>query len=526
MRTPAETKPAVNKWFVAFIVAMAAFIEVLDNSIGNVAVPHIAGNLSATMSQATWVLTSYIVANSVVLPLSGWLSSVLGRKRYFLGSVIMFTIASVLCGLSPNLGLLVFFRILQGLAGGGLLTVSQAILADTFDPKELGKAMAVYSGAIVVAPIIGPLIGGWITDNFSWRWIFLINLPIGIFSAALVANFISDPPAFKRADLSKGLNFDYTGIALISVAISAIQVVLDRGQELDWFGSSFITVASIVGVLSLVVAVIWELRVKDPVVDLRLLRDSNVSVACVVMFVSGIIIYGGSALIPMFVQNMMGYSATLAGLLQAPGGMACVLVMPILGMLIPKGHLRWHVTGGLVLSSFSMYMMETASLSVDMRYMVVSRIMMAVGTAMIMLPSTVASFAFVPRNKNDAVSGITNLARNIGGSVGIAILTLILDRRMQYHQAILVQHMTPFDPYYRQMTAAATHMVGSAVGAANAPHVAQGVLYELMQQQSGMLSYIDAFHFMTVITLVVIPIGLLLKSPEHGAGPAPDIALH
>jgi DHA2 family multidrug resistance protein len=518
MTSGTEGKPAVNKWFIAFIVAMAAFIEILDNSVGNVAVPHIAGNLSATMSQATWVLTSYIVANSVVLPLSGWLSSVFGRKRYFLGSVILFTVASVMCGLAPNLGLLVLFRVLQGLAGGGLLTASQAILADTFDPKELGKAMAVYAIATVVAPIIGPVIGGWITDNFSWRWIFLINLPIGMVSAALVAKFITDPPHFKRADLSHGLNFDYTGIALLSVAIAAIQVVLDRGQELDWFGSTFITVASVVGIASLLAAVVWELRVKDPVVDLRLLGNSNVCVAVIVMFATGIIIYGASALVPMFVQNMMGYSATLAGWALAPGGMACVIAMPVIGILITKGHLRWYVATGLLATAFSMYMMEKSSLAADMHYIVVSRIIMSVGVSMIMLPSIVASFAFVSKDKNDAVSGITNLARNIGGSVGIAILTLILDRRMQYHQAILVQHMTPYDPYYRQMSAAATHLMSSAVGAANALHAARGVIYALMQQQCGMLSYIDAFHFMTVITLVVIPIGLLLKSPKHVSG--------
>lgn len=516
----AAQKPAVNPWFVAFIVSTAAFLEVLDSSVGNVAVPHIAGNLSSTMSQATWVLTSYIVANSVVLPLSGWLSSVLGRKKYFLLSIILFTVTSGLCGLAPNLPLLVLFRVLQGLSGGGLLTVSQAILADTFPAKELGKGMAAYAVAIIVAPIVGPVVGGWITDNFNWRWIFLINLPIGAVSAALVVKYIQDPPGFKRLKTADGIKLDYIGITLLSVGIAAIQCVLDRGQEVDWFASKLITTATITGVGCMIAAIIWELRVKNPVVDIRLLKNANVSIASVVIFVSGFVIYGSSALWPMLMQSLMGYNAYLAGLALAPGGIAAMVVMPIMGLVVAKGRLRWYVTAGLVISAFSMYMMQQGSLAADFKYMVVSRVISAVGVSMIMLPSMTAAFAFVPASKNDAVSGITNLARNIGGSVGIAILTVILDRRSQYHQNILISHMTPYDPHYTSVLAGTAHALGPSVGAANAPHAAQGILYMQMRQQSAMLSFLDGFYFMAVISLAVIPLALLLKSPKHAsAGP-------
>lgn len=513
-----DSRPPANKWLISVVVALAAFIEVLDNSIGNVAVPHIAGNLSATMSQSTWVLTSYIVANSVVLPLSGWLSSVCGRKNYFLGSVALFTIASVLCGIAPSLASLVFFRILQGLAGGGLLTVSQAILADTFPPHELGKGMAVYACALVVAPILGPVVGGWITDNYSWRWIFLINLPIGVICVALVAAFIQDPPTFKRKNISGAMDFDFVGIALISVCISAFQIVLDRGQELDWLSSKLITAGVIISTVTFISAIIWELRVKDPVVDMRLFKDRNVAISCALLFVAGIAIYGGSALLPMYVQNMMRYSATLAGLVMTPSGVAAMFALIVIGVLSSKGHLRWYVAAGLGLISYSMYMLENANLGTDFGYMMLSRIFTAVGIAMVMVPCMTASYATIAKSKNDAVSGLTNLARNTGGSVGISVMLLIVDRRMQFHQAILVQHMTPYDPYYTAITGTTANMLTPTAGAANAPHVAQGVLYGLLQQQSALLAYIDSFHFLTVAALIAIPLALFLKSPAPGHG--------
>jgi DHA2 family multidrug resistance protein len=520
MTTQATTRKLSSKWLIAVIVASAAFLETLDNSIGNVAVPYIAGNLSATMSQATWVLTSYIVANSVILPLSGWLSSVLGRKNYFRGSVVGFTVSSVLCGLAPNLGALVFFRVLQGLFGGGLLTASQAILADAFEPEELGTAMAIYGIAMIVGPIIGPLVGGWITDHASWRWIFFINLPMGLISAILVTLFVYDPPNFKRADLAHGLNFDFIGIALISTAIGAFQVFLDRGQELDWFASSSMTFLFVTSFIAAIAAVIWELREKAPVVDLRLLENRNVLCSSLVMFVAGMIVFGGSAIVPMFVQSLMGYSATLSGYTLAPGGAVCAICFPIVGILIAKGYLRWYVVGGLVITAYSMYMMEQGNLHMNMQYIIVSRMIMAAGLSLILLPVTVAPFAFVAKSKTDAVSGMTNLFRNMGGSVGISLLTVIVDRRMQFHQATLVQHMTPFDPSYQQMTTVATQALANTTGAVNAPHITQGILYGVLQQQSLLLAYIDAFHFLTIACIAVIPLALLLRSPKNaGSGP-------
>ncbi len=508
----------VNRWLVAVVVALAAFIEVLDNSIGNVAVPHIAGNLSATMSQSTWVLTSYIVANSVVLPLSGWLSSVCGRRNYFLGSIALFTIASVLCGLAPNLASLVFFRILQGLAGGGLLTVSQAILADTFPPEELGKGLAVYACALVVAPILGPVVGGWITDNYSWRWIFLINLPIGLITVVLVAALIKDPPSFQRKNISGALDFDFIGIALITLCISAFQIVLDRGQELDWLASNLITAGIIIAAVSFVASIIWELRVKDPVVDLRLFKDRNVTVSCILLFVGGIAIYGGSAILPMYVQNMMGYSATLAGLVMTPSGVAAMFALAIIGALSSKGHLGWYAAAGLGVIAYSMYMLENANLGTNFGHMMLSRVFTAVGIAMVIIPCMTGAYATISKTKNDAVSGLTNLARNTGGSVGISVMLLIVDRRMQFHQATLVQHMTPYDPHYVNMMGTTANILTPTTGAANAPEVAQKVLYGLLQQQSALLAYIDSFHFMTVVALIALPLAFFLRSPKHGQG--------
>jgi len=515
LSVPMSAPRATNPWLLAVTVPLAAFMEFLDTTIVNVAVVHIAGNLSASIDETSYVLTSYLVANVIVLPLSGYLSGLLGRKNYYLWSVVIFTISSFLCGLAPSLYWLVFFRVLQGLSGGGLLTASQAILADTFPAKDLGKGMAVYGVAVIVAPVLGPLVGGWITDNLNWRWIFFINLPVGIFAAVLITTFIKDPPHFKRVDLSKGLHLDYIGISFLSVGIAALQCVLDRGQEVDWFSSPFITAASIISVVSIIVAVIWELRVKDPVVDLRLLKDSNTSIASLLIFVTGFVIYGSSAILPMLMQYLLGYNATWAGMALAPGGLACAIVFPIIGILIAKGHLRWYVAVGMCLTAYSMYMMEKTSLDVDFNYMVISRVVGAAGFSMIMLPSMVASYAFVPASKNDAISGIPNLARNMGGSVGIAILTVILDRRSQYHQSILVSHMSPYDPQYTGMLSAATHSLNNVVGAANAPSVAKGLLYMQVQQQGAMLAYIDGFHFMTVICLVCIPLALMLRSPKH-----------
>jgi len=523
MSAQTQPKPQASHWTVAIIVAMAAFLEAMDGSVANVAVPHIAGNLSSTMSQATWVLTSYIVANAVVLPLSGWLSALFGRKRYFLGSVILFTAASVLCGLAPNLPALVIFRILQGLFGGGLLTASQAIIADAFPAKDLGKGMAVYGIATIVAPVVGPVIGGIITDNYSWRWIFLINLPIGVIAAFLIGKYIFDPPDFKRIGKSSG-NFDYIGISTLTVGIAAIQCVLDRGQEVDWFASPFITVASIIGVICLLFAIIWELKIKNPVVEFSLLKNVNASLACMLVFIIGIVLYGTAALLPMLMQDMLGYSATLAGWVLAPGAVATMIAMPVVGILVAKGHFRWYVTAGLLVTAVSTYMMEQANLSVDFRYMLISRVIGMMSIPLIMLPATVASYAFLPKDKSDAVSGLTNLARNLGGSVGIAVLNVILARRAQYHQSVLVSHMTPFDPHYTSTLAATAHSLGASAGAANAPAVAQGLLYAQVQQQGAFLSYIDAFHFMTVICIVVIPLALLLRSPKNTV--KADIAIH
>ncbi|MGD0129944.1 MAG: DHA2 family efflux MFS transporter permease subunit [Terriglobia bacterium] len=518
-RQNGETHP----WLIAFTVMLAIFMEVLDTSVANVALPHIAGNLSAGVDESTWVLTSYLVSNAIVLPLTGWFSSIFGRKRFYMVCVVIFTLSSLLCGLAPSLPLLVFFRILQGAGGGALQPISQAILLESFPKEKRGMAMAVFGMGVVLAPIIGPTLGGWITDSYSWRWIFLINIPVGIISLVLTLFFVFDPPYLVRKSLREGARIDYIGIGLLSVGLGFLQVVLDKGEREDWFGSNFIIWCAVVTVVGLVGAVLWELSQKDPAVDFHLLKERNFLIATMTMFMLGLVLYGSTALLPIFLQTLLGYTALLSGLVLSPGGILVVILLPVVGKLLTHIESRWLVVFGLAVLSLSLFHMASFNLEVDFRTAMTARIYQSAGMAFLFVPINVMAFYFIPKEKINNATGIINLARNIGGSVGIAGVVTMLARRAQYHQAVLVGHMTPLDTAYRAMLGGASQML-TARGSdpAMAAHQAQGLAYGLLMRHSTMLAFLDDFWLMGVVILIMIPFMFLMKKVAPHKGP--DVA--
>ncbi|HET9307454.1 MAG TPA: DHA2 family efflux MFS transporter permease subunit [Candidatus Sulfotelmatobacter sp.] len=515
-------RPAVNPWVIALAVTLATFMEVLDTSIANVALPHIAGSLSAGQDESTWVLTSYLVSNAIVLPLSGWLSSIVGRKNFYMGCVALFTISSFLCGLAPNLAVLIICRVLQGAGGGGLQPSEQAILADTFPPAKRGMAFAVYGMAVVTAPAIGPTLGGWITDNFTWRWIFFINIPVGILSILLTSRLIQDPPYFKRRKLSE-THIDYIGLGFVALGLGALQVVLDKGQREDWFESHFILFLSLIAAASLIFVVIWEWRHKDPIIDLHLFRDRTFGVSNLLMFMLGFALLGSTLLLPLFSQTLLGYTAQEAGLALMPGGFTIILLLPLVGFLLSRYTPRWLLLFGLLVLSFSLFHMTRFDLDIDFRTVATARAIQAVGMAFLFVPINTAAYAFLPRDKNNAASGLMNLARNIGGSVGISVVTTMLDRQGQFHQTFLASHLSASNPALQARLKALGQMVQSHGGG---PPGSSPVPYAIIQgavaRQAAMLSYVDCFWFLGVAILLMVPTVFLIKKSRPGGG----IAVH
>ena len=512
----------INPWVIALTVTLATFMEVLDTSIANVALPHIAGNLSAGSDESTWVLTSYLVSNAIVLPLSGWFSGLIGRKKFYMTCVAIFTLSSFLCGLAPSLGVLVIFRILQGVGGGGLQPSEQAILNDTFSLEKRGMAFAVYGLAVVVAPTIGPWLGGWITDNFSWRWIFYINVPVGIISLILTNFLISDPPYMKKTNLKAGFRIDYIGIGLISLGLGSMQIILDKGQREDWLSSNFIRVFFVLMVVGIVAGILWELREKEPVVDLRMLKDRNFAVATMAMFFLGFVLYASTVLIPQLLQQLLGYTAQLAGMALSPGGAVIMCMMPVVGILVSKVDTRILITFGCIVSASALFVMAGWDLGLDYGHAVRARMLQSFGLAFLFIPINVAAFAYVPREKSNMGTGIINLARNIGASVGIATVTTMLDRRTQFHQSRLMEHVNEFSAAYRNTlngTQAKLVAAGSTVAHANAQ--AHATIYGTIQRQAVMLSFLDNFKMLGVVFFAIIPILLLMRKPRVPAGGVP-----
>src|SRR5215469_7433671 len=513
-------RPPVNPWIIAIAVTLATFMEVLDTSIANVALPHIAGSLSAGQDESTWVLTSYLVSSAIVLPLSGWLSSIVGRKNFYMSCVAVFTISSFLCGLAPNLAILILCRVMQGAGGGGLQPSEQAILADTFPPAKRGMAFAVYGMAVVTAPAIGPTLGGWITDNFSWRWIFFINIPVGILSLLLTSRLIQDPPYFRRRRIAE-THIDYIGLSFVALGLGTLQVVLDKGQRDDWFESQFITILTIIAVASLLFVIFWEWKQKDPIIDLHLFRERTFGISNLLMFMLGFALLGSTLLLPLFMQTLLGYTAQQSGLALMPGGFTIMLLLPLVGFLLSRYSPRWLLVFGLVMLSASLFHMTNFDLEIDFRTTAMARLLQAVGMAFLFVPINTAAYAFLPREKNNAASGLMNLARNIGGSVGISVVTTMLDRRAQVHLTDMSRNLSAGNPAMRAMlTGASKAMRAHGASAAGATQQAYALVHETVQRQATMLAYIDCFWFLGVSIMLMIPAVFLMKKSKPGGGMA------
>jgi MFS transporter, DHA2 family, multidrug resistance protein len=508
--------PGINPWIIALTVMLATFMEVLDTSVANVSLPHIAGNLAASLDESTWVLTAYLVSNAIVLPLAGWFSTLFGRKRFYMFCVATFTVASCLCGFAPSLEALVVFRILQGLGGGALQPISQAILVESFPKKKHGMAMAVYGMGVVLAPIIGPTLGGWITDSYSWRWIFFINIPVGILSLTLTTLLIFDPPYLGRRTFGN-FRMDYIGLGLIATGLGSLEVFLDEGQRKDWFSSPLIVVSATVAGACLVAAVVWEIWHEDPVVELRLLRDRRFAIASFTMFGLGFVLYGSTVLLPLFLQTMMGYDALTSGLALSPGGVAVVLLMPLVGLLLSRFEPRWLVAFGLTVSALGLFQMAGFDTQIDFRTAATARIVQSIGMAFLFVPINTAAFSSIAREKANRATGIINLARNIGGSMGIAIVTTMLARRAQFHQSVLVSHATAAHPAYRNLVEHATHrFLAQGSSPTHAARQAQALAYALIQREASVKAFIDDFWLLGVIFLALIPVVLFMRTQVRG----------
>jgi DHA2 family multidrug resistance protein len=510
-----------NPWVIALVVTMATFMEVLDTSIANVSLPHIAGNLSVSQDESTWVLTSYLVSNAVVLPISGWISSKVGRKRFYMTCVAIFTISSFLCGIAPNLGSLIFFRVVQGAGGGGLGPSEQAILADTFPPARRAMAMAVYGMAVVLAPAIGPTLGGFITDNFSWRWVFFINIPVGCASLLLSSRVVTDPPHLKWARERTG-SIDWLGLVLIASGLGALEVVLDKGQESDWFHSNFIVGFTLLAVTALASFVVWEWHHDAPIVDLRMFKSKSFAVANALMLTLGVALYGSTVLLPQYLQVLMGYTAQWSGMALSPGGLLIIAFLPLVGRLAGKADARILITFGFaVLSASLFYMAHVVNTQMDFRTAVNLRLFQSVGMAFLFVPIQTVSYAGVPVQKYNQVSGIMNLSRNMGGDIGIAFVTTLIARRSQFHQARLAAHTTAYDPAFQanlaNMARAFEH---AGVTSVTATKEASAAMYRQLVMQATELGYLDALWILAIATALMAPVVWLTKRPRAGAAPA------
>ena len=507
-----------NPWLIVLVISLATFMEVLDTAIANVSLTHIAGSLAVSNDEATWVLTSYLVANAVVVPISGWLSDVIGRKRFYMISVLLFTISSLMCGLAPSLGFLVFARIFQGIGGGGLAPSEQSFLADTFPPSKRGMAFAAYGVVVVVGPVLGPSIGGWITDNISWHWIFLINVPVGIISLVLVHLLVAEPEALeqeRKRKNAKGLNVDLLGFALVALGLGCLEVMMDRGQRDDWFGSGFITTMAIISAVSLILLVVWELNRKDPIVDIRLLGVPNFTACFVMMLGVGVIIYGSTQIIPQLLQEVFGYTSTDAGLTLTMGGGAALVAMPIVGVISNKVQGRWLLCGAFLVQGIAMAHFSTLNADVSFNHFAVGRLIQAVAIPALFVPINAQSYAGLPPERYNHASALMNVARNLGGSVGISAAQALLAQREQFHQSRIVESLNPLDPNYVQGLGQLGGQLGGAA-AGDPDQTRLAMLYQMATKQAAMLSYLDVFHMLAIAMFCMVPLAFLLKPKAGG----------
>ena len=510
-----------NPYLIAFVVSIATFMEVLDTTIANVALRHIAGGLAVGIDESTYVITSYLVANAIVLSISGWLSTVIGRKRFYMICVAIFTVSSLLCGFAWNLQSLVLFRILQGLGGGGMATSEQAILADSFPPHKRGQAFAIYGVAVVVAPVIGPTLGGWITDTYTWHWVFLINVPMGLLSLFLVGTLVKEPSGAEEEReklLSKGLRVDYVGFLLVAIGLGSLEYVLDEGQRNDWFGSNMIVFFAVLSAVSLLALIPWELTREDPIVDLRLLGRRQFAACFLVMLATGAVLISTTQLLPQLLQSEFNYTAMLAGLALSPGGIATLVLMPVVGRLVSSVQPKYLIMLGATIVAFSMWHLTGLSGDITYGYAAMSRIFLALGLPFLFLPVTTASYDGVPPDKTNQASALINVARNIGGSMGVALAQTILAQRQQFHQSRLIEHAAPSDLGYQQTIETMTRFF-QAQGSNASDAASQAVAWvgRTLQHQVDLLAYIDVFWTLAIIAVLMIPTAAVLRPIELGA---------
>jgi DHA2 family multidrug resistance protein len=514
---PETWRPKFNPWLIGVVVAGAAFMEVLDTSIANVALPYIGGNLGASTDQSTWILTSYLVSNAIVLPISGWLSNLMGRKRFFMLCLTIFTISSLLCGIAPSLSAIIIFRVLQGAGGGGLQPLAQAILADSFPPEKRGLAFALYAVTVIVAPTVGPTLGGWITDNYSWRWIFFINLPVGILALFLVYRLIDDPPWAKlKAGIASRI--DYIGISLLVLGVGALQIMLDKGQEDDWFGSHFITTLAILAVVGLVSLVIWELYSKNPIIDVRMFKNLNFLQANIMIFILGLVLFAALVMLPLFLQSLLGYTAQSAGLVLSGGGLFLLFMTPVIGILSGKIQARWLIAFGWLTVALGMfYSSRELQLGLSFRNAAWLRVYQVVGLSFLFVPINLISYVGMPPEKSSSVAGLVNFMRNIGSSVGTSMVTTVIARRSQVHQVYLVQNITSGATTLSDVAAGlAARIIASGADTVQAGKIAYAVIYRTVIAQATTLAYVDTYILLGTIALVMFVLSFFLKKNELG----------
>ncbi|WP_371362093.1 Multidrug export protein EmrB [Sporomusa rhizae] len=495
------TPKVANPFVVSIVVSLAVFLEVLDTSVANVSLSHIAGALGASSDESTWVLTSYLVSNVIVLPLSGWLTALMGRKNFFILCIIGFTLASFLCGMSTSMPMLIVFRLLQGLAGGGLQPSQQAIIKDSFPPEKLGMAFAITGITTILAPILGPMLGGYITDNYSWRWIFLINVPVGISAAFLVNILVQDPPTAQKQKVD---SVDYIGLGLIALGLGALQIVLDKGQQEDWFDSSFIVVFACIAAVGILLAIFWLQRQKNPVVDLKLFRIPSFTMPCVMLFFVGFALYASNILLPMLAQENFGYDATLSGMVLSPGGVAVICMMPVVGRLVKVVQAKYLISFGMLISAFGAWTTGFITPQIDYNTFVILRILQTIGLPFLFVPVNTLAFSKIPPESSSNASAIVSLIGNLGGSIGISLVTNKLITSQHVQQAYLVQHLTIADSGYRSVLANYTQTIMNlGVPSAQSSSLAMGQIYQELLRQASILAFRDTYNFVAVVLVVL-----------------------
>ncbi len=518
-----EWAPRFNPWLIALAVMSATFLEVLDTSVANVALPHIAGSMSATTDEATWVLTSYLVANAIILPMTAWFSAVFGRKRFLLACIVLFTLASAACGLATTLGMLVLARVIQGAGGGALQPLSQAILLESFPPRRRGVAMAAFGMGVVVAPIIGPTMGGWITDNYSWRWVFYINLPIGIAAVMMVLAFVEDPPYIRRMVSAAKGRIDFMGFGLLAVWLATLQIILDRGQEVDWFAAPWVRWFAVISGVAMVAFIVRELVIDNPVVNLRVLKERNFAVGTLLIALVGVVLYGTIAILPLFLQELMGYPALDSGLALSPRGIGAILAMVVVGRLIARVDGRFLIAFGFIVLTYAAWQFAGINLNITLMNVAWPNIVMGVAMGFVFVPLATVTMADLPQADMGSGSGLFNLMRNIGGGIGISLVTTMLARGAQRHQAYLAAHISAYSQTTRQQLGAMQAALAQVGDPGLAKIRAYGLVQGMVQHQAAAMAYLDAFRFLAGTCLVCIPLVLLFHRPRH-TGPA--VAAH